>query len=146
MGRLGTQASMAGRLAARTSSMEATHARPPACRSAREAVCDASGKRYAQRCLFRHGRTARRRSSSGQRSSRHRLPACRQARSMVARMGRDRAVEAFNRGQPIRLHPPVSIQRRRLYPRPRRARKHPPGEQPFARRHRRVRALAPVVE
>ena len=137
---------MAGGLAPRASGMEATHARPPACRPAREAVRDASDKRHAQRRLFRHSRTARRRSSSGRRSSRHRLPARRQAGQMVPRMGCDRAAKAFNRGQPIRLHPPASIQRRRLYPRPRRARKHPPREQPVARRHCRMCSFARAFE
>ena len=62
MGRLSAQASMAGRLAPRASGMEGTHACPPARRPSREAVRDASHKRHAQRRLFRHRRTARRRS------------------------------------------------------------------------------------
>ena len=65
---------------------------------------------------------------------------------MVSRMGRDRAAEAFNRGQLIHLHPPASIQWWRFYPGPRLARKHPPWEQPVARRHCRMCSFAHTFE
>ena len=60
--------------------------------------------------------------------------------------GCDRTAEAFNRGRRVRLHPPPSIRRRRLYPHSRRARQHPSREQPFAHRHRRMRAFSRALE
>jgi hypothetical protein len=42
-------------------------------------------------------------------------------------------------GRRVRLHPPSSIQRGRLYPCSRRPGEHPPREQPVARRHCRMR-------
>jgi hypothetical protein len=146
MGRRSARASMAGGFAPYTAGMEEAHPGPSARRPSREASRDASRQRYAQRRLFGHGRAACRRSRRGRRASRHWFLARRQARPLVSRMGRDRTAAAFNRGQRLCLLPLPPVQRRRLYSRSRRPRQHSARKQPFARRHRGVRALSDASE
>ncbi len=99
-----------------------------------------------KRSLLCHGRAACRRSCRGRRASRDWFPARRQVRPLVSCVGCDRTAEAFNRGRCLRLHPQPPVQWRRLYPRSRRARKHPARKQPFACRHRRMRAFSHAFE
>jgi hypothetical protein len=74
-----------------------------------EASCNAPNQRHAQRRLRRHGRTARGLSHRLGRAAGDRLLTRRQARPVVAGVGRDRTVAAVNRGKCLCLHSPASI-------------------------------------